>query len=205
MAQETYDVEILEKNSIWGGIAKTRVIGDAVYHPIGGHCFNSKHPEVLKFVFEKVLSKDQWHLVDRDAVIKLRDQEISYPIEYSIKEINKIAPDLIVLAGFLWMFPNSIIKEYPNKVINIHPALLPKYGGKGMYGKFVHEAVLDNKETETGITIHYVNEHYDEGEFIFQKAVNIKNCKTSDEIAGKVHQLEQIYFPKVVEELLSKK
>ncbi|MBD3724039.1 MAG: phosphoribosylglycinamide formyltransferase, partial [Flavobacteriaceae bacterium] len=106
---------------------------------------------------------------------------------------------------FLWMFPASIIKEYPNKVINIHPALLPKYGGKGMYGKFVHQAVLENEEKETGITIHFVNEHYDEGEFIFQKAVNIKNCKTSDEIAGKVHQLEQIYFPKVVEELLSKK
>ncbi|MEZ4787927.1 MAG: phosphoribosylglycinamide formyltransferase [Flavobacterium haoranii] len=124
---------------------------------------------------------------------------------FVLKEINKIAPDLIVLAGFLWMFPNSIIKEYPNKVINIHPALLPKYGGKGMYGKYVHEAVLNNNETETGITIHYVNEHYDEGEFIFQKAINIEDCKTSDEIAGKVHQLEQIYFPKVVEELLSKK
>ena len=82
---------------------------------------------------------------------------------FVLEKLNEIQPDLIVLAGFLWMFPSNIINEYPNKVINIHPALLPKYGGKGMYGKFVHQAVLENNEKETGITIHFVNENYDEG------------------------------------------
>ncbi|MEC4004240.1 phosphoribosylglycinamide formyltransferase [Flavobacterium sp. SUN052] len=118
-------------------------------------------------------------------------------------KLNQIQPDLIVLAGFLWKFPEHIIKEYFNKVINIHPALLPNYGGKGMYGMNVHQAVLDNKEKETGITIHYVNEHYDEGEFIFQKSVNIENCKTAEEIADKIHILEHEYFPEVIEKLLT--
>ena len=118
-----------------------------------------------------------------------------------IKEIN---PDLIVLAGFLWKFPSDIVALYPNKIINIHPALLPKYGGKGMYGRFVHEAVLANQEKETGITIHFVNEHYDEGEYIFQQSVAIENCKTPEEIAQKVHELEHRYFPEVIEKLISK-
>jgi len=120
-----------------------------------------------------------------------------------LEKLNEIQPDLIVLAGFLWKFPEAIIKEYPNKVINIHPALLPNYGGKGMYGMHVHQAVLDNQETETGITIHYVNEHYDEGEFIFQKAVNIEDCASAEAIAAKVHQLEHHYFPQVIETLLT--
>jgi phosphoribosylglycinamide formyltransferase-1 len=119
-----------------------------------------------------------------------------------LEKLNQINPDLIVLAGFLWKFPEHIIKEYPNKTINIHPALLPNYGGKGMYGMNVHQAVLENKEKETGITIHYVNEHYDEGKFIFQKTVNIEDCKTADEIAKKIHVLEHQYFPKVIEKLL---
>ena len=119
-----------------------------------------------------------------------------------LEELHQFQPDLIVLAGFLLKFPESILKEYP-KVINIHPALLPKYGGKGMYGMNVHKAVLENKEKETGITIHYVNEHYDEGEFIFQKAVNIEDCKTPEEIAQKVHELEHEYFPRVISETLN--
>jgi len=122
---------------------------------------------------------------------------------YVLKELNKIQPDLIVLAGFLWKFPMSIIALYPNKIINIHPALLPKYGGKGMYGMHVHKTVLDNNEKETGITIHYVNENYDEGEFIFQKTINIENCTTPELIADKVHGLEHEYFSKVIEQLLT--
>jgi phosphoribosylglycinamide formyltransferase 1 len=118
--------------------------------------------------------------------------------------VNKIQPDLIVLAGFLLKFPEDIIREYPNKIINIHPALLPNYGGKGMYGMNVHRAVLENKEKETGITIHYVNEHYDEGEFIFQKSVNIEDCKSAEEIADKIHVLEHQYFPQVIEKLLTR-
>ena len=117
--------------------------------------------------------------------------------------IDSIKPDLIVLAGFLLKFPDAIIKKYPNKIINIHPALLPKYGGKGMYGIKVHQTVLDNQEIETGITIHYVNEQYDEGEFIFQQKVNIEDCASADEIAAKIQELEHIHFPKIINKLLS--
>lgn len=120
-----------------------------------------------------------------------------------LEKLNKINPDLIVLAGFLLKFPADIVSKYPNKIINIHPALLPKYGGKGMYGMHVHQAVLDDNEKETGITIHYVNENYDEGEFIFQKSINIENCKTAEEIAKKIHILEHQYFPEVIEKLLT--
>ena len=122
-----------------------------------------------------------------------------------LEEINKLQPDLIVLAGFLLKFPELIIAHYPNKIINIHPALLPNYGGKGMYGMNVHRAVLENKEKETGITIHYVNEHYDEGEFIAQHKVNIENCTTAEEIAEKIHILEQRHFPIVISEILNYK
>ncbi|MBF6641316.1 phosphoribosylglycinamide formyltransferase [Flavobacterium sp. J49] len=119
-----------------------------------------------------------------------------------LKKVHELQPDLIVLAGFLWKMPEGIVQQYPNKIINIHPALLPKYGGKGMYGMNVHRAILENKEKETGITIHYVNEHYDEGEFIFQQTVNIEDCKTAEEIAGKVQALEHKHFPKVIENIL---
>ncbi|MES2812843.1 MAG: phosphoribosylglycinamide formyltransferase [Bacteroidota bacterium] len=119
-----------------------------------------------------------------------------------LEKIEAIQPDLIVLAGFLWKFPENIIKEYPNKIVNIHPALLPKYGGKGMYGMYVHQAILDNKEAETGISIHYVNEHYDEGGIIFQQTVNIEDCTTAECIAEKVHALEHEYFPVTIEKLL---
>jgi phosphoribosylglycinamide formyltransferase-1 len=121
---------------------------------------------------------------------------------FVLEKLQQFQPDLIVLAGFLLKFPESLLKKY-TKVINIHPALLPKYGGKGMYGMHVHEAVLDNKEQETGITIHFVNEHYDEGEFIFQKAVNIENCNTAEEIAHKIHELEHQYFPEVIGKLIT--
>ena len=120
-----------------------------------------------------------------------------------LEKVNALQPDLIVLAGFLWKFPETIIAHYPNKIINIHPALLPKYGGKGMYGVHVHKAVLENHEKETGITIHYVNDHYDEGEFIFQKSVNIEDCKSAEEIAQKVQELEYMHFPETIEKLLT--
>jgi phosphoribosylglycinamide formyltransferase-1 len=122
--------------------------------------------------------------------------------DFVLKNLKELNPDLIVLAGFLLKFPEHIIIEFPNKIINIHPALLPKYGGKGMYGKYVHQAVLDNKENETGITIHYVNEQFDEGGIIFQKSTSISDCKSPDEIANKVHELEQLFFPEVINQLL---
>tara|TARA_R110002012_G_scaffold42572_5_gene115833 strand:- start:505 stop:1116 length:612 start_codon:yes stop_codon:yes gene_type:complete len=122
-----------------------------------------------------------------------------------LKTLKKTKPDIIVLAGFLLKFPEIILKEFPNKVINVHPALLPKYGGKGMYGNFVHEAVLKNNETETGITIHYVNENYDEGAIISQKKVKLLQTETSKTVAEKVHKLEYEWFPKIIEELLREK
>ncbi|QIJ88990.1 Phosphoribosylglycinamide formyltransferase [Mesoflavibacter sp. HG96] len=112
-------------------------------------------------------------------------------------------PDLIILAGFLWKFPENILNQFPNKVINIHPALLPKYGGKGMYGMNVHEAVVKNKETETGITIHYVNENYDEGAIIFQAKCDVLPNDSAQDVASKIHELEMEYFPKVVDQLLN--
>ena len=122
--------------------------------------------------------------------------------EVFLQKITAFKPDLIVLAGFLWQFPERIIMAYKNKIINIHPALLPKYGGKGMYGMNVHKTVLENKEIETGITIHYVNENYDEGKIIFQKSVSIDKCKTPEEIAAKIRELEMDHFPEVIEKLL---
>ncbi|WP_406685222.1 phosphoribosylglycinamide formyltransferase [Seonamhaeicola sp. MEBiC1930] len=112
-------------------------------------------------------------------------------------------PDLIILAGFLWKFPETILEEFPNKVINVHPALLPKFGGKGMYGMNVHHAVVENNETETGITIHYVNENYDEGATIFQAKCDVLPTDTAEDVAAKIHELEMEHFPKVVEKLLN--
>ena len=112
--------------------------------------------------------------------------------------------DLIVLAGFLWKFPEHLLENYENKVVNVHPALLPKYGGKGMYGMYVHEAVVENRETESGITIHYVNEHYDEGTIIFQAKCTITAKDTRSDVAAKIHELEMRYFPEIVQQILSK-
>jgi phosphoribosylglycinamide formyltransferase-1 len=120
-------------------------------------------------------------------------------------EINKIKPDLIVLAGFLLKFPQNIIEAYPDKIINIHPALLPKYGGKGMYGMHIHRAVVENKEAETGITIHYVNENYDEGNIIFQKKIALLANDTPEDVAAKIHELEQEHFPVIIENWLTTK
>ena len=116
--------------------------------------------------------------------------------------LRSLKPDIIVLAGFLWKVPLNIIRAFPGRIINIHPALLPKYGGKGMYGDHVHQAVKTNNETETGITIHYVNEHYDKGAIIHQAKVGIEPSDDIDGIANKVHQLEYEYFPKIIEDLL---
>jgi phosphoribosylglycinamide formyltransferase 1 len=109
--------------------------------------------------------------------------------------------DFIVLAGFLWLIPEYLIDTYPNKIINIHPALLPKYGGKGMYGMNVHKAVVKNKDSESGITIHYVNKEYDKGNTLFQAKCSILPSDTPEDIAKKVHELEYEHFPKVIEKL----
>jgi len=119
-----------------------------------------------------------------------------------LQKIQEIDPDLIVLAGFLLKFPENIIEKYPNKIINIHPALLPNYGGKGMYGMHIHRAIVNNKEKETGISIHYVNENYDEGGIIFQKNVALTEDDTPETVAEKIHELEQKYFPEIIQAVL---
>jgi phosphoribosylglycinamide formyltransferase-1 len=128
-------------------------------------------------------------LYDTDAIIKL---------------LKNLQVDLIVLAGFLWLIPVSLLKAFPNKIINLHPALLPKYGGAGMYGDHVHKAVLANKEDESGITIHFVNEAFDEGEIIHQSKFKIEPGDNLEMIKFKGQQLEHQHFPRVVENLLRK-
>ena len=120
-----------------------------------------------------------------------------------LSSLRKINPDLIILAGFLWMVPAEIVAAFHRKIINIHPALLPKFGGKGMFGMNVHRAVAENSESETGITIHYIDERYDEGDIIFQAKVGIDSDESCESISGKVHDLELTHFPNVIESLLS--
>jgi phosphoribosylglycinamide formyltransferase-1 len=167
------------------------------------HHFKNHHDIIVVGVLTnnpnaKVLDKAKNHNVP--TLIFNREQLTD---GFVFDKIAELKPDLIVLAGFLWKMPEEIVKAYPNKIINIHPALLPKYGGKGMYGIKVHQTVLANMEKETGITIHYVNEHYDEGEFIFQQKVAIEDCKTPEEVANKIQELEHKHFPKIIEKLLT--
>ena len=117
-----------------------------------------------------------------------------------VQKLESREVDLIVLAGFLWLVPVNLIQSFP--IINIHPALLPKYGGKGMYGMKVHQAVVENKDKESGITIHYVNEIYDDGKIIFQARCPVLPTDSPEDVAEKVHQLEYRYFPEVIEKVL---
>ena len=133
---------------------------------------------------------------DKDALYN------SYDVLHILEDIN---PDLIVLAGFMWIFPEDILKKFPGKIVNIHPALLPKYGGKGMYGMRVHETIIKNKEKESGISIHFVNENYDEGEIIFQAKTDISEEDTPESLAEKIHKLEYKHFPEIIQQLLQKK
>ena len=121
-----------------------------------------------------------------------------------LPELQKAGIDFVVLAGFLWKVPAALIAGYPHKIINIHPALLPKYGGKGMYGSKVHEAIIASGEKESGITIHFVNEHYDEGATIFQATCSIDSTDTAETLASKIHELEYVHFPKQIDELLAR-
>lgn len=130
------------------------------------------------------------------------DRTALYHSDEVLTILRDTDPDLIVLAGFLWKLPESILTAFPEKIINIHPALLPKYGGKGMYGMHVHEAVVQNKESKSGISIHYVNEKYDEGELVAQFETSLSPDDTAEEVAEKIHRLEQRHFPRVIESLL---
>lgn len=141
---------------------------------------------------------------DEDVDVLVVDKTMWADEELMLEALKIYDLDLLVLAGFLWLVPEYLIREYPNRIINIHPALLPKYGGKGMYGDKVHRTVLENRETETGITIHYVNHRYDEGEVIFQARCGIDcQAEDADTIAKRVHALEYEHYPRVIEEVLA--
>lgn len=127
-----------------------------------------------------------------------------YDTDDVIRLLKMLQVDLIVLAGFLWLVPPMLLKSFPNKIINLHPALLPKYGGKGMFGDHVHNAVLANNEDESGITIHFVNENFDEGEIIHQSKFKIEPGDNLEMLKFKGQQLEHQHFPKVIENLLKK-
>ena len=132
------------------------------------------------------------------------DRHAFYHTDEVVDLLDRLEIDLVVLAGFLWLVPQNLLKRYPNKIINIHPALLPAYGGKGMYGDRVHQAVLDAGEEESGITIHFVNEHFDEGEMIYQARFRIEPDDSLEVIKFKGQQLEHLHYPKVIENLLKK-
>lgn len=130
------------------------------------------------------------------------DRTVFYDSDEIPELLKKEGITFIVLAGFLWLIPKNLLDAYPGKIVNIHPALLPKYGGKGMYGERVHKAVIASGEKESGISIHYVNEHYDEGDIIFQARCPVFEDDTSETLAARIHELEYRYFPGVIEEIL---
>ena len=132
----------------------------------------------------------------------LLDRQSFYETEAFLDQVSRMQIDFIVLAGFLWLIPEYLVKAFEDRMINIHPALLPKYGGKGMYGMRVHKAVAEAGEEESGITIHYVNDRYDEGAVIFQARCALSPEDTPETIAGKVQRLEHRYYPPVIDKLL---
>lgn len=132
----------------------------------------------------------------------LIDKEPFFQGDAYIPELKQKGIDLIVLAGFLWKIPPALIRAYPDRIVNIHPALLPNYGGKGMYGRHVHEAVIRNGEKESGITIHYVDEQYDHGSTIFQARCPVLPDDSPETLAKRVQELEHRHFPQVIEDLL---
>lgn len=162
-----------------------------------------KNVTVALIVCNKPTAKVLLLAQEKNIDTLLLEKETFFNTNIYIEILKSKKIDLIVLAGFLWKMPVNFIQAFTNKIINIHPALLPKYGGKGMYGQFVHKAVLDNKEKESGITIHFVNENYDEGKHIFKAACSINNTETVESLAKKIQELEHQYFAKVIEDVLN--
>lgn len=128
------------------------------------------------------------------------EKEMFFRGDAYLPQLQAAGIGFLVLAGFLWKVPQALIDAFPRRIVNIHPALLPKFGGKGMYGQYVHEAVLQAGERETGITVHYVDEHYDSGDIIFQTACPVLDDDSPETIAARIHQLEHLHYPRVVEE-----
>ena len=156
-------------------------------------------------VVRVLTNKQRAKVLDRSKKLNVNSlyfDKKAFAEDDTILNMLKKEADYIILAGFLWRIPPKIVEAFPNKIINIHPALLPKYGGKGMYGIHIHNEVVENKEPETGITIHYVNENYDEGAIIFQETVSVQPNDTPEMVASKIHKLEYEHFPKVIEQVI---
>ncbi len=176
---------------------------------------NGSNAENIITYFEKKSVNINWIIVSNnsDAGVIERSVRLNVPFlifsknnfysDSILEKINLINPSLIILAGFLLKIPEKIINKFPDKIINIHPSLLPKYGGKGMYGMNVHKKVIENQETESGISIHYVNKNYDEGKIIFQKSIKILYPTDASILSKKIHELEMKYFPEIIENLIS--
>ena len=167
--------------------------------------FQNDAENVVKIVF---CNKPNAYVLERAKRLNVPTfvfgREDFYHSDMVLNELKRLDIDMLVLAGFLWKVPDAIIEAYRERVVNIHPALLPSYGGKGMYGMKVHESVIAAGEKESGITIHYVNDHYDEGATIFQARCEITPEDTPDTLAEKVHALEYEHFPRVIKEVLEK-
>lgn len=167
------------------------------------HFDDFKEVEVAIILSNKPKAKVLTIAKDHNIPIKIINRTEFYHSDVILDVLNEEKIDLVVLAGFLWLIPENLIKNYTGKIVNIHPALLPKYGGKGMYGMNVHQAVYDRKEKESGISIHYVNENYDEGQIIFQAHCLIDENDQPKDIAKKIQKLEHKYYPFIVEKILS--
>ena len=169
---------------------------------IMSHFRDKKTAEVAIILSNKPDAK----VLERAAAFGVSTRVFDRDTFYKSTEIQDLLAelriDLIVLAGFLWLVPADLIRAFPNRMINIHPALLPKYGGKGMYGRHVHEAVIANGDRESGISIHFVNEVYDDGRIILQAKCPVKPEDTPESLAARIHELEYEHYPLVVEDIL---
>ena len=176
---------------------------------------NGSNAENIITYFRKRAIDLNWMIITNNANAGVIQRSIKMGIPFLVfnkedfyekmflEKISLINPKLIILAGFLLKIPENLIKKFNNQIINIHPSLLPKYGGKGMYGMNVHNEVIKNKEDQSGISIHYVNNQYDEGKIIFQKSTKITYPSTAEKLAKKIHQLEMKYFPEIIEKLIN--
>lgn len=169
-----------------------------IYHYFANHPFIKVNLLLANNKNAKVIDRFRQYNVP----IVIIDNSLANNGTFLINICNAFCIDIIILSGYLRTVPESLIEKYPNKILNIHPALLPKYGGKGMYGAKVHEAVIANNEKYSGITIHIVNKNYDDGEIIFQHKINVENTDTPDSLAEKIHKLEYNFYPKIIEEYI---
>jgi len=165
--------------------------------------FSGDHHVTIDLI---LINNPQAYVIERATNLKIPsvvfNRKEFYESNYVLDILTVQNISHIILAGFLWLIPGNILSAYPGKILNIHPALLPKYGGKGMYGMHVHQAVIASGDTESGISVHYVNEKYDDGQIIFQSRCPLTPEDTPETLAAKIHELEYRYFPEVIESVV---